>query len=122
MKKITLLAPIDFNGQTITHVMLREPNAGEFMAHGEPYIQTHAAEGQMVSIEDGAAIAAYLGLVMVEPAGLPLDRVSLADGMRLKDAVLDFFGDARRAGWKIAQTASSQPSDGSTPAASAAPL
>jgi hypothetical protein len=118
MKKITLLTPIDYDGRTITHVMLREPNAAEFMAHGEPYIQTHAADGRMVSIEDGAAIATYLSLVIAEPAGLPLDRVGLADGMRLKDAVLDFFGDARRAGWKTAQTASSAPSDGSTQEAS----
>lgn len=120
MTKLDLIKPIDFDGRTVTHLVLREPNARELMVHGEPYIQSCTAEGQIVSIEDGAAIAAYLDAIVVEPANLPLDRVGLADGMRLKDAVLDFFGDARRAGLPTARSASSETSAGSTPQGSAA--
>jgi hypothetical protein len=120
MKK-QLLTPVDFNGQTITHVLLREPNAAEYLQHGEVYIRSMTASGQFVSVENDAAIAAYLDVLIVEPKGLPLVRVSLADGMRLKDAVLDFFGAALKAGSPPVSTVSSEASDGSTPLPSAAP-
>jgi hypothetical protein len=101
---------------------MREPNGAEFIEHGEIYQKHPAADGSGVIVENGPAIAAYLSAIIVEPAGLPLDRVGLADAMRLKDAVTDFFGDARQAGWKTEPTALSSSSDGSTQAASVAPL
>lgn len=113
--KIDLFEPADYNGQTITHVVVREPTAAEFMEFGEVSLHSRSATGEHIIVEDTEVLARYLEVLIAEPAGLPLDRVCLADGMRLKDAVLDFFGNARRAGLKVAQTASSQNSGGSVP-------
>lgn len=120
-RKITLLDTVDYNGMTITHIVLREPTAAEYMEHGEVYMRTVTDGGQTVVVESDGAIAAYAALLIAEPASLPLDRVSLADGMRLKDAVLDFFGAAQRLGSPQERPASSTASAGSELAISADP-
>lgn len=122
MTKIDLVAPVDFNGQTVTHIQIREPNGSEFIRFGEPYVLTASPGGGVVNVEEPGAIEAYCQAIIVAPAGFPLSALSMADAMRLKEALFDFFSSARRSGSKAGQTSSSAPSDGSTQEPSAAPV
>ena len=94
---VSLSEPVVGHGEPIREVKLREPTAGEFIATGEVLTRAYNADGSSFLVENNAAIAAYLESSIVEPksADLLLGQASLVDGMRLKEAVLGFFGDAR---------------------------
>ena len=121
MKTLDLITPFPWGAQTITQIEIREPNGSEFIRLGEPYLNSIGDDGRVANVEDNEVIRAYCEMLIVTPARLPLDLLGLADSMRLKDAVLDFFIIARRAGLKGAPKPSSASSDGSMPEVSDEP-
>lgn len=96
---VPLSEPIVGHGEPITEAKLREPTAGEYVTTGEVASWAGNPDGSTFRIENNATIAAYIELLIVEPksASLLLAQASLVDGMRLREAVLDFFTTARTA-------------------------
>lgn len=115
---IHLINPIATTYGSTTAIILREPTAREYLTTGEVFIGANTSNGPML-VEDSAAVAAYLSACIVEPKGLRLDDVSLADGMALKEALFGFFGDARVGGSPTAPMPSSEFSAGPMSEASA---
>lgn len=94
---ITLREPIVGHRGTITEIVLRAPNLTQYAAIGEPVTAVPGESGKLVYIENDQAIAGYMEACMVEPKDkLLLDQVQLADAMNIRDAVVDFFVEARR--------------------------
>lgn len=95
---VTLREPIVGHAGAITEVVLRPPGLTEYARIGEPWSVVPSANGEGVVVENDAAIAAYLECCFVEPKDpLLLGQVQLADAMRIKTELLNFFGAARQA-------------------------
>ncbi|TBW33354.1 hypothetical protein EYW49_20560 [Siculibacillus lacustris] len=75
----------------IARVVLREPRMRELLAFGKPFRWVTMA-GKPQYVEDDDAIKAYLEKLVEEP-DIPtlLGNVSLADGLRIREAFLGFF-------------------------------
>ena len=120
MKKVTveLLEP-KLEGE-LTRVVLREPKLADYMAYGEP-VKGIARGGSFYTIENDAAIRDYLTACVIEPDSKAyLDNLGLADAMRVKEALLDFFAAAREKSRPVAPSSSPSILDGApspTPAA-----
>lgn len=105
-KKIPLTAPVEWFGKRLGHVILREPKAGDLQRFGEPRIAIHMTDGSgAVYFADrddviGRYFDALLSFEGAKPndvAGEPLlNHLSLEDAITLRDALFDFFMDARR--------------------------
>ena len=93
-KTIVLARPIQGHGRTHDSVRLREPTAREFFELGQPQSPVYAKSAFTMSDND-TTIAEYVRRCIVEPvADVVLAQVSLADSMRIREAVLDFFTEA----------------------------
>ncbi len=113
-KTVELLEPVPFDGRMIDSLTLREPKAREYGLLGEPAVHTRSADGSWIIVDNTEAIMGYVRAgVPINLSGV-IDHVGLADTLRLKDAVLGFFADARAAGATTARGSSSSNSDGST--------
>lgn len=95
---VMLREPLIGHGGPVREVVLKAPNLVQYAAIGNPVTLAPSAEGRPVVIENDAAIAAYIEACVVEPKDkLLLGQVQLADAMDIREAVLDFFVEARRA-------------------------
>lgn len=95
---ITLLEPIVGHDGAVREIVMRPPNLMEFARIGEPLTAMAGADGNAIVVDNDVAITAYLERCIVEPKDkLLLDQVQLADAFRIKEAFLDFFGEARQA-------------------------
>jgi hypothetical protein len=113
-KVIELLDPIIGHSGPIKTVVMREPKAADFFELGDPI--AFARSGDMVySADKEAVIKAYVDRCVVEPNALLLEQLSLADAMRVRDAVVDFFSDARVKTLPQPATSSSSGSGSQTP-------
>lgn len=94
-KSIKLTKPIQGHGRMFEAVTLREPTAREYLELGEP--QSPVYRGQTVMMADNdATIAQYIERCIVEPnALLVVGQATLADIIKLREAVLGFFTEAR---------------------------
>jgi hypothetical protein len=97
---IRLAEPIeDGAGGRIESVTIREPDGALYMALGEPrtFVVTDDAH---YFVEHNHLIAAYLGeTVLAGGQKADLDALGLADTMRLKAALFDFFDVAGLEAW-----------------------
>jgi len=98
-KTVPLSRKYEAHGQVFDSVTLRAPKLRDHIAIGDP-VEIHAGpdgEGRFV-VEHLDRIAAYLDRLAV--AGRPgrecLDDLDLADSIAVKEAVTDFFMEARR--------------------------
>jgi hypothetical protein len=87
-------------GVRISEIKLREPSFDEYLEHGDPYTIAQApGSGIPFMLEDKAAIAAYVHILVVEPADkLLLKQGGMALAQAIKEKVLDFFRPAGEAG------------------------
>lgn len=118
-KTVTLLDPVPFAGRNIDSLTLREPTARDYGLYGEPAVHTRSADGSWIIVDNTEAVMGYVRACLPELERGVIDHIGLADTLRLKDAVLGFFADARAAGATTAPGSSSGNSDGSTDEGSA---
>ncbi|MCA0404859.1 MAG: DUF810 domain-containing protein [Proteobacteria bacterium] len=110
---ITLEEPIDLPSGKITAVVVREPRAGDIIdVGGDPSLLARTETGVVISVESDDKIRGYLERLVQTETGSPLSMAllrtaSVVDYMRIRDAVLDFFGKARERAWKIDSGSSS---------------
>ena len=96
-KIIKLLTPVEGFDKPITEISLREPKGALFARLGKPRIpvvMTGGGSGYWVDRED--VISAYLD-ALIEPkdvAAVVLQQLSLADMLRVREALFGFFQEA----------------------------
>jgi hypothetical protein len=104
-KTIKLLTPIDGGDKQITEIVLREPKFADVMALGEPAAYARSEGGLLYTAEKDGVIDGYIKRLMKEPSNPDfLLQLSLADALQLKEAIFDFFQDARKAISPISST------------------
>lgn len=97
-KTILLSEPITGHHEVIREVVVRPPTLPEYGRIGEPYTWIRGADGQAVYVEQDGAISAYIEACIVEPKDkLLVEQIELRDAFAIKEAVLDFFHEARQA-------------------------
>jgi hypothetical protein len=105
--KITLLEPIVGHGGMVKEIWLREPTARELMSFGDPWSRAFSRDGLVFQSENVEIVKQYVDACVVYDSPGPkvdellLEQLGLADGLRVKDAVLGFFTSARLAAQKF---------------------
>lgn len=90
--RIPLDKPLKGHHGSIDHVIVREPSYDEYLLHGDPYVYLPLKEGGWFRSDSTEVLAAYVGILVVEPK----DKLLLSQGgfelaRSIKDAVLSFF-------------------------------
>lgn len=102
--RIELIEPRDWFGAPLTALYLRHPTAGHLSRFGEPqFWVTQKDSGYLLHKDD--VIAQYIDALLSTDGETPVDggaralmeTLSLADGMQIREALMDFFGAARAA-------------------------
>lgn len=114
-RTIHLANPIQGPRGKIGKITLRAPTYGDYRALGEPFTAVSTGNGGQFFQETSEIIAGYIErLADIDPNLLEL--LSLEDTLTLREAVHDFFREARTP--KSERAKSSPPSDGSSSSAS----
>lgn len=89
---IPLSTPLDIGGgETLSAVVLREPRMRELLEYGQPY-RPFMVGGVIQIVEDDDAIKAYIERLLIKPdMKALLGNLTLADGLAVRKAFLDFF-------------------------------
>lgn len=96
---VDLAEPIVGHAGPITRIVLREPTARDYFSLGEPSVYARNGDGAIYSVENAEVIERYIERCIAEPQdSLLIGQMTLADAMRVKGAVLDFFTAARSPG------------------------
>ncbi len=91
-KIVTLSAPIEWAGKTVSEIELREPSGAEYVRHGDPRVLVRSQTGSGYFVEQNDVIEKYFeALINHEAHGAILSLLSLEDTMAVKMAMLDFF-------------------------------
>lgn len=98
--EIRLEEPLVGHGGAISVVKVREPRAGDVLDIGEPIVFARAEQGALISVENDDKIRRYIERLTLDDTGKPIDPNILAQGsaadiIRIREAVLDFFTEAR---------------------------
>jgi hypothetical protein len=109
---LDLSSPVKIGDSEFLKITMREPIARDFFDLGEPGFLTRTETGSMVYVHNEETIRLYMKRCITSPNGVDVDALSLADTMRLRDAVLGFFEAARVASSTSQQSSSSALSDG----------
>jgi phage FluMu protein gp41 len=95
-KTVTLVKPLTGHNKQHAEVTLREPTAGDYLALGEPRSVVKAPDGSLIFADNDAVIANYVRRCIVAPIpDLVIGQACLADMMKIREAVLDFFAEAK---------------------------
>jgi hypothetical protein len=97
---IELSAPITGARGPVSQITLREPKYNDVMTLGDPTAFAQGANGMVYSADKDDVIKAYIERLLVNDNGadpLLLGQLNLTDTLRLREAVQNFFADARRA-------------------------
>jgi hypothetical protein len=113
-KSIPLVEPVEWFGRQISVLWLKPPRAGHAHRFGEPRFLVIMGDGARYFVERDEIVSRYLdellscdGIAPVDGGAVALlETLSLADGLQIKEALFDFFTDARAAISKLNQTRS----------------
>ena len=97
---IDLDEPINGHKGPISIVKVSEPRAGDILDLGDPFVLARGADGALISVENDEKIRAYIERLTQDADGQRLDPIllrqaSASDLLRIRDAVIDFFIQAR---------------------------
>ena len=107
MTTVPLVKPIVTHEGNVTEIILREPKGRDFLELGEPWVWTKGPGGESVSTPVPDIINAYVERCVEKPDPVFLAQLGLSDGMRVRQALLDFFPAAVRAAFPDPATSSS---------------
>jgi hypothetical protein len=75
----------------VPEVVVREPTFSEYLQHGDPFIYVPLKEGGWFRSESTEVLAAYVGILVVEPEQLLLEQGGFKLARDIKEAILGFF-------------------------------
>jgi hypothetical protein len=107
-KLIDLTVPIKgHGGKLFAQVKLREPTARDFIELGLPQSPVYGPNQTFTMADNDQIIAAYLQRCIREPiADIVFGQITLADAIRLREGLLDFFIAARAAAMVVSAASS----------------
>lgn len=112
---INLRDPFAGHRGRVDRITLREPRAGDYFALGDPTQLARTPSGEMRVVIRQDTVNKYLERLIIDPDPLlALGQMSLADGLAVQNALLDFFSEAALKGEPSGEAA-----DGVGPAAAA---
>jgi hypothetical protein len=89
---VRLSSNTEWFGKVLNEITLREPTAGEFIDYGVTHLWGRSPDGTEFTTEKDATIKAYLDkCLQVENGSAILGILGVADGQRIKAALLNFF-------------------------------
>jgi hypothetical protein len=92
---IDLIDPIVWPDKPLNQLILKEPTGGLYSDLGEPRILVRNIDGAGYYVEQVELIRKYLDACLdIDGGASVLRMLSLADAMRIKAALFDFFTDA----------------------------
>jgi hypothetical protein len=95
---VTLITPIEGHEGQIKQIVLRAPKYADVMLLGEPAAYARSTEGMIYQAEKDDVVKSYIERLCIEPKDTALlNQLELADALKLKEAVFDFFLAARLA-------------------------
>lgn len=107
MTIVPLTKPIVTHEGDVTEITLREPKGRDFLELGEPWVFTRGPNGESLSNPVPDIVNAYVERCVEKPGSVYLAQLGLADAMRVRRAVLDFFPAAAQAAFPDPATSSS---------------
>lgn len=104
-KEIVLSNSIEWFGRSVARVFLREPCARHLRSFGEPRTAVfHPEAGTRYLVDRDDAISRYFdellsldGKGTIDGGASIMERMSLRDGIALREALFEFFFQAREA-------------------------
>ena len=104
-KEIVLSNSIEWFGRSVDRVFLREPCARHLQSFGEPRTAVfHPEAGTRYLVDRDDAISRYFddllsldGKGTIDGGASIMERMSLRDGIALREALFEFFFQAREA-------------------------
>lgn len=88
---VSLLEPLAGHGGQVKEVKMRPPTHADLMALGDPYVVITLADGKPHVVTEPKTLGEYIGRCLVSPDPLILEKMGLADSMRVRKAFVDFF-------------------------------
>jgi len=103
-KRIALAEPVEWFERKLTALTFAEPR-GRHLMFGEPRTWITNADGAVYAVENTEVIRRYIDDLLKDETGAAISGgaialfglLSLPDALRVKDALFDFFTEARRA-------------------------
>jgi hypothetical protein len=95
-KVIKLSRRYEAHGAAFDEVHIRQPKLRDLLAIGDPIEAQPNNDGGRMLVEYQDRIEAYASRLIQKPGYETVQDLDLADAMRIKDAILDFFSDARK--------------------------
>ena len=100
--RIKLSRPITVPGDAaaieVSEIVLREPMYSDIMALGEPSLFARDGSGMIYTAEKDDVVKSYVERLLIEPKNpVHLSQLCARDTFKVRDAVHDFFNDARSA-------------------------
>lgn len=98
--EIRLDEPIADHGGAIRSVRVREPRAGDILDIGDPMVYARSPDGALIAVENDEKVRKFIERLTLDDQGRQIDPLILATGsasdlIRIREAVLDFFTQAR---------------------------
>jgi hypothetical protein len=95
---VKLTTPIQAPEGEVTQIVLREPKYLDVVQLGEPSAFARSEGGMIYQAERDGVVQGYIERLLFEPKDPQLLlQLSLADTLKLKEAVFGFFAAAREA-------------------------
>jgi hypothetical protein len=116
-KSIPLSVPIAGHGGPVREWKLREPTGAELFRFGEPFVYARNPDGSIFTVENNDVIKLYAEALTVAPDAIFLDQLALADALKVRSAVIDFFVTAQASIYSPPATSSSGTTASPTPPA-----
>ena len=95
MFQVDLSKKYTAHGKTFDAVKFRQPKLPEFIRIGDIREVQPNGQGGGMMVEYGEALGEYITLLCTEPGEECLTDIDLCDQMKIKDAISDFFTEAR---------------------------
>jgi hypothetical protein len=78
----------------------REPRAGDILDIGDPLVYARSQDGALIAVENDEKVRKFIERLTLDDQGRQIDPLILATGsasdlIRIREAVLDFFTQAR---------------------------
>lgn len=94
---INLKSTITTHKGDFNQIVLREPKHTDVRKLGEPMTFAYDKSGMVYSAVNEEVLDSYIQRLLVTPSDpLLLEQMSLVDSLQVREAVLDFFGTARK--------------------------
>jgi hypothetical protein len=104
---IDLVDPREAHGEMLRQAIIREPGGADYFALGDPFVIARNPDGTLFEVVNEQVVRGYIERLAEKPNASVLMMCGLADAMRIRQAIIDFFYAERAKTSPAPQTSSS---------------